>query len=305
MLDHDVTDRFIWQGPENLRSSVSRRLYRLVKAAILKNYDLMPEAYRQRFRSHWKADGQSYLEFIKDKGEQFDKWWSSKNTIEECDKLKQLILMEEFMNCVPDEVKVYLNERKLETTNEMAVTADILLPIRKREEQVMRQIGTKSGQSPHGDIWGNNRGIKETQPSNDERPLMRKENRLMVCYLCGKPGHMVSQCQSGKGPRTNRIPMSKPQRVVRTNKIEEIYRPFVSWGFIWDPKWNQEIGINILRDTGATHSLILRRWKSEGARNSVNKTVIIDGISGEPWKPLYIGSTWDSYESQDPSPWRW
>ena len=59
--------------------------------------------------------------------------------------------MEEFTNCVPDDLKVYLNDRKLLTTNERAVTADMLLLIRKREE-VMRQIGTKSGQNPHSEI---------------------------------------------------------------------------------------------------------------------------------------------------------
>ena len=49
-----------------------------------------------------------------------------------------------------------------------------------------------------------------------------------------------------------------------------------------------EIGIDILRDTGASQSLILRRCIFEGARNSLNKTVIIKGISGEPVKiPLY------------------
>ena len=57
-----------------------------------------------------------------------------------------------------------------------------------------------------------------------------------------------------------------------------------------------EIGINILKDTGVSPSLILRRCISEGARNTLNKAVIIKGISGEPVKiPLYrinVGSGW-------------
>ena len=131
----------------------------------------------------------------------------------------------------------------------------------------MGQVGTKSGLNLHCEIRGDNRGIKGTQPSYNERPMMRKENQPIVCYRCGKPGHMASQCQSDRGLRTNRIPMCKLQGVVTTNKIEEIYRLFVSRAFVWDPKGNKGIGINILRDTGASLSLILRRYISEGARN--------------------------------------
>ena len=66
----------------------------MIKAAILKNYELVPEAYRQRFRSHKRGEGQSYPEFIRDKEGQFDKWCSSKNVGKKYGKLKQLILME-------------------------------------------------------------------------------------------------------------------------------------------------------------------------------------------------------------------
>ena len=60
--------------------------YDIVKAAILKNDELVPEAYRQRFRGHKKGEGQSYLKFIKNKEGQFDRWYSSKNVGEEDDK---------------------------------------------------------------------------------------------------------------------------------------------------------------------------------------------------------------------------
>ena len=168
----------------------------------------------------------------------------------------------------------------------MAVTADeyVITHKKKRSGDLMRQVSTKSGLNPHSEILGDNRGIKVIQPSFNERSLMRKENRPMVCYRCGKPGQMASQCQSGRGQETNTILMGKPQGVATTNKIEEIYRPFVSWGFVWDPKRNKEIGINILRNTGASQSLILRKYISEGKRNSLNNTGIIKGISGEPVK---------------------
>lgn len=38
--------------------------------------------------------------------------------------LKQLILMEEFQNSMPEEMKTNLNERKLKSSHEMAILAD-------------------------------------------------------------------------------------------------------------------------------------------------------------------------------------
>ena len=41
--------------------------YKLVKAAILKAYEQVPEAYRQKFRTKKKTESQSYIEFSRDK----------------------------------------------------------------------------------------------------------------------------------------------------------------------------------------------------------------------------------------------
>jgi len=42
--------------------------------AILKAYELMPEAYRQQFRNSHKEDAQTYTEFAREKQVQFDQW---------------------------------------------------------------------------------------------------------------------------------------------------------------------------------------------------------------------------------------
>jgi len=41
--------------------------YDLVKKAILKAYELVPEAYRQNFRNYKKAEKQTYTEFAWEK----------------------------------------------------------------------------------------------------------------------------------------------------------------------------------------------------------------------------------------------
>lgn len=40
--------------------------YEAVKTAVLKSYELVPEAYRQKFRSWVKGDKQTNVEFVRD-----------------------------------------------------------------------------------------------------------------------------------------------------------------------------------------------------------------------------------------------
>ncbi len=58
-------------------SLVDSLKYDAVKAAILRAYELVPEAYRQRFRSHKKLFSQTFVEFAREKHILFDKWCTS------------------------------------------------------------------------------------------------------------------------------------------------------------------------------------------------------------------------------------
>ena len=98
--------------------------YDTVKAAILKAYELVPEAYRQNFRSLKKQEGQTHVEFAHEKEVIFGRWCTSKKVGEEFDNLRQLILIEEFKRCVPENVKTYLDEKDVETLERAAVLAD-------------------------------------------------------------------------------------------------------------------------------------------------------------------------------------
>ena len=70
--------------------------YELVKAAILKSFELVPEAYRQKFRTQREKENQSYVEFLREKEIALDKWCDSKTIDGDAEKLWQLILAEEF-----------------------------------------------------------------------------------------------------------------------------------------------------------------------------------------------------------------
>lgn len=48
--------------------------YDKVKSTILRAYELVPEAYRQRFRSLRKTPDQTHIDFAREKGILFDRW---------------------------------------------------------------------------------------------------------------------------------------------------------------------------------------------------------------------------------------
>ena len=57
-------------------------------------------------------------------GGTFNRWCTSQQVGNSFDKLKQLILLEEFKSCVPVKVKTYLEEQKVEELQRAATLAD-------------------------------------------------------------------------------------------------------------------------------------------------------------------------------------
>ncbi|KAJ8033099.1 Protein split ends [Holothuria leucospilota] len=97
--------------------------YDKVKKAILQAYELVPEAYRQKFRKYRKTDTQTYVEFAYQKERHFDRWCASKK-VSTFDTLRQLMLVEEFKRCVNDDIKTHLEENKADNLKEVANLAD-------------------------------------------------------------------------------------------------------------------------------------------------------------------------------------
>ena len=97
--------------------------YDSVKTAILRVYELVPVAYRQKCRHHRKGSNQTHVEFAKEKGMLFAKWIASCKAVGYT-ALRELILMEEFKKCLSERIVVYLNEQKVNSLSAAAVLAD-------------------------------------------------------------------------------------------------------------------------------------------------------------------------------------
>ena len=256
--------------------------YDLVKAAVLKSFELVPEAYRQKFRTQRKTENQSYVEFLREKENALDKWCDSKRIDGDAEKLRQLILAEEFLNCVPEEVRVHLSERKTDVTYEMAALADeYVLTHRKTKEKT---------------FTGNRVKFKaELRPEEENRRTFQSSSRTVVCYKCGKAGHIAIRCQLGKGPERNQTQPRKPQGAVTTTRGNQSYRPWTKKGMIRGPHGGP-VEVSILRDTGASQSLLLRNKLPKRVIEATRETVMIEGIGGKrvkiPLCKITLKSQW-------------
>ena len=228
--------------------------YDTVKKTILQSFELVPEAYRQKFRNQRKNEYQLFMEFVKEKERLMNKWYAAKMIGDDVEKLKQLILIEEISNWVPEEMRIYLNERKINTGSELAMLAD---------EYVITCKRNKSKPNTESRVSKPPEPIIRKDSMVNTRVTPPKKGNQITCVRCGQVGHIAIKCKLGRGPETNKAGESKPQGMVSTTLANQIYRPFTRKGNIKDGKGNN-IPVTILRDTGSTQSLILERKLPRG-----------------------------------------
>ena len=120
----------------------------------------------------------------------------------------------------------------------------------------------------------------EGRPKEGNRRTFQSSSRTVVCYKCGKAGHIAIRCQLGKGPERNQTQPRKPQGAVTTPRGNQSYRPWTKKGMIRGPHGGP-VEVSILRDTGASQSLLLRNKLPKRVIEATRETVMIEGIGGK------------------------
>uniref|UniRef100_A0A3B1K8B9 Gypsy retrotransposon integrase-like protein 1 n=1 Tax=Astyanax mexicanus TaxID=7994 RepID=A0A3B1K8B9_ASTMX len=229
--------------------------YDIVKTAVLRAYELVPEAYRQRFRNCRKGSSQTFVEFSREKLQLFDKWCAA-SKVDDYDKLRELILLEEFKTCLPESVVVYLNERHVKSVSEAAVLADEYVLTHR---SVFKPVKSKSGEVKAA--------AEQPQPRQSNFPTRLSRDQA-ECYYCHKPGHIAVDCPALKRKQEREAVSGEVRKGVAFVKtvdpvldysvgdlVSDDYRPFVSKGFV--SLGDKQSPVQILRDTGAALTLML------------------------------------------------
>ena len=183
--------------------------YDTVKEFILRAYELVPEAYRQKFRDCRKEHDQTHIEFARTKEQLFDRWCSSKKVGSDHAKLRQLMLVEEFKRCINSDVKAFLNEREVENLETAARLADdyalthkasfVNKPYpRKPYNPQSKQITPQS--KPYSPQFGPKANPSNPTDNSSPKPKFSSENKGQnplsqpICNYCKKTGHIISEC---------------------------------------------------------------------------------------------------------------
>ncbi|XP_036003896.1 uncharacterized protein LOC118566311 [Fundulus heteroclitus] len=253
--------------------------YEVLKKSILRAYELVPEAYRQKFRNHKRSNGQSYMEFAREKGMLFDKWCVASEVKENFESLRQLILLEDFKNTLPDKMVVFLNEQKVSSLANAAILADEFMLTHKNVFL----------SAPRSDKILATR-LQKPEPVQTEaqarRPIPPREVR--ECFFCHKKGHVIADCLSLKNKALSSQPkgvgllknVSPPfNQKNNENNLDPCFKPFVTQGFVsltGDPK--DELTVKILRDTGGSQTIIREGILPLSGKSSCQSSVVVQGI---------------------------
>ncbi|CAL9695805.1 unnamed protein product [Knipowitschia caucasica] len=241
--------------------------YESVKVAILRSYQLVPEAYRQRFRGLQKAPNQTYVEFAREKHTLFEKWCTSSQVNSFCD-LRELILLEEFKDNLAERVVMYLSEQKVTTLQEAAVLADEFALTHRTT------FGTEKNRS----------FVSEPIRRSANTPPVHKEQR--ECFYCHKPGHVISNCLALK--RKSNYSATKANGVgvinmestpVVSDSADPCFKPFILEGLVSvKGALHDQKSIRILRDTGGAQSVILASALPFSSESFCGYNAVLRGI---------------------------
>ncbi|XP_064098772.1 uncharacterized protein LOC135209979 [Macrobrachium nipponense] len=205
------------------------RDYHKVKALILKAYDLVPEAYRLKFRNFNKQPSLSYVEFARFKEEQFDDWLKSRQVVT-FSSLRELMLLEEFKKSCSKELRIYLEELKVTNLGKAAQVADEFVLTHRtgsgnfaskdinsnvvRSENFHRGIRSDINKSKNSVAQNNFSSSKNGKFTS--KPGTRvfskggssgtRNSNIKTCFWCNKPGHFQAQCHA----RTNYLQRNNP-----------------------------------------------------------------------------------------------
>ena len=274
------------------------RDYDLLKTQVLRAYQLTNEAYRQKFRNAKKLDSETFSEFVFRKESMFDRWVRTEDIGLDYQKMRELIIMEEVQNCLPVNVRVHLDDQKVNSLKDIGSAADRYVLVHKSASSQATQ-GTKHYDNrnqfsapPFKKPYPNTNGFRNGQFRRTEAKTSipaTTPHRLSVeaksfrpkCGYCGMTNHLIGDCFARKrdnekvvGFVGNRVSPAIPGNM-KINK-------YMSGGRISEgPDPSTPRSVALFRDTGAWQSLITREAVKHPELSETGRSVVIQTVGGE------------------------
>ena len=293
--------------------------YEYVKDVVLRGYQLNPEAYRQKFRNCQRHISQTFVEFARVKEQLFDCWCHSKKVNKDFEKIRQLILIEEFKRRIPFHMKTFIDEKQVENLQQAADLADEYFLTHGNFNQQRSQSSDKqytTGASSGSDA--------SQQPVNSTQSI-RSNSETPFYNYCKRRGHLRSECfyLIGNQPSTHDVQQPSPSGHIvpmqlvsdphsaaiipcetglatsNSDRIMEMFEPFIQNGFVsLSDDFSEAKPIRILRDTGSAQSILLQSTLPLSDSTYSGDNVLLKGVDtslgsypSAPLHQVYISSS--------------
>ena len=295
--------------------------YEYVKDVVLRGYQLNPEAYRQKFRNCQRDINQTFVEFARVKEQLFDRWCHSKKVNMDFEKLRQLILIEEFKRRIPFHMKTFIDEKQVENLQQAADLADEYFLTHGNFNQQRNQSSDKqytANPSSGSDSF--------QQPVNSTQSMKsNSETSAPFCNYCKRRGHLRSECfyLIGNQPSTHDVQQPSPSGHIvpmqlvsdphsaaiipcetglatsNSDRIMEMFEPFIQNGFVsLSDDFSDAKPIRILRDTGSAQCILLQSTLPLSDSTYSGDNVLLKGVDtslgscpSAPLHQVYISSS--------------
>lgn len=282
--------------------------YDKVRECILRAYEITPEAHRQVYRNLRPTHNQPLTEFVNDQIRLFDRWIRSAKA-ETYEALRNLILMEHFINMMPENVSQYIRGR-IELNSKIGDLAKLAENYQLAGKRPNKNNYTPQSSKPythsqsrpaHSNPLPNAPSVSDiTNPVKVSSPTAPKgepkgnsvsnvSSPRRFCGHCNRPNHTISRCwQLHPEKRPNALVVTQGLRLSeglgsKTSNPQwlDLLTPFLSKGRLLLSEGSSWKDVVIFRDTGAIQTLILESALQGANTLDTGEVVLVEGVTSD------------------------
>ncbi|XP_055898604.1 uncharacterized protein LOC129928397 [Biomphalaria glabrata] len=157
---------------EREKREAEREDYAALKQALLVQFELTAEAYQKKFRTSRLERRETYGNLCDRLDKYLKRWHTLSELPETLDGLMSLILAEQLLECLPNEVKIFVREQQAATPADIASAADRYATARKHIKDIKSK--TSASDKPEDQPTSSNKHAPSSQPSPCTKPHHQK-----------------------------------------------------------------------------------------------------------------------------------
>src|SRR6218665_4016527 len=249
------------------------------------------EFHRKRFCTLSKANGESYSNFAFRLNLPFKAWMDGEEAYEDVERMREVVKLEQFVNCLPVELHRWVVEKHPKTVVDAARLADeyavLYKPFKMEQASTQKLENASVPLTERGHSFHNSRARGRIT----QRAHLRGFSHNVPCARCSRHGHLASNCQTILPYVAPNLDAAYPVGLVTTNqnlscrsrlsKVHDSYTPSCAT-VIYRTNNGERRDIVYLRDSGSLQTLASKQCFSEGDYVDTSEHRLIQGIFGIP-----------------------